>query len=298
MKKFLIAIVVFMFSLTGQAQFIHATVKKNANPCKIDVVFKSDYNSAPGEYIIYLQISLSIPVGVSGGVTATAVGTGIFANMGILVPVPPTTKGTEQVYSFIFAIPNPAIQSWTNGVSFVGTQVTFSNAAAAATVKLLDLTNIGGGNSTNVYYAINSSIADVTPYGDFFFAIPGQSFIDTYPSGDQFVQTIKAASLLFLSTTSDITDKGGNSTTDETVNQMEVLVYPNPSDIGFNLKLTTSGNEDVMIRVLDISGKVIQVLKGTPDQLFHLGDQLLPGTYIAEVRQGTERTMVKLVKLQ
>ena len=190
MRKFLVAISILMISLASQAQLIRGSVKKNADPTKIDIVFKADYTSATGEYILYFQFSLAIPVGVSAGVTATAVGAGTFSNFGTLSQGPQYTEGSERIFTWIFATPAVAIQTWTSGVDFVGIVATFSSAAAATVGKMVDFTNIGGGGNTNTYYAINSTVGDVTPYGDFFFAIPGESFTGIYSAtGDQFVQT-------------------------------------------------------------------------------------------------------------
>ena len=54
----------------------------------------------------------------------------------------------------------------------------------------------------------------------------------------------------------------------------------------------------MLIRVLDISGKVLQELKGMPDQMFRIGEGLLPGIYMAMLWQGDEKVMVKLIKLK
>ena len=82
----------------------------------------------------------------------------------------------------------------------------------------------------------------------------------------------------------------------ENITKMEVLAFPNPTNDFFNLQLKTDGSDQVSIRLLAISGKVIQKLTGTPGQIFRIGDGLLPGIYIAELSQGKEKVMVKLVK--
>src|ERR1043166_8319117 len=97
MKKFLFALSVLVVSLASEAQtapfVIHASVKKNADPTKIDIVFRADYTSNPGEYISGLQFALAIPFTSSGGgtVSATAVGVNTFANMGTLASSPGPT---------------------------------------------------------------------------------------------------------------------------------------------------------------------------------------------------------------
>src|ERR1043166_1622161 len=146
MKKFLLAITLLMVLLTGHAQkYIHGSVQKNSDSTKIDIVFKPTFTSAAGEYVNSLQFTLAIPVAVSAGVTATAVGVNTFSNM-IFTAVPAYTEGSERIYSWIFGNPAVVTQSWTSGVDFVGVEVTFSTAAAiAGVVKMVDFTTMGGG---------------------------------------------------------------------------------------------------------------------------------------------------------
>jgi hypothetical protein len=80
------------------------------------------------------------------------------------------------------------------------------------------------------------------------------------------------------------------------ITKVAAMAYPNPSENYFNIRLTDGSSEEVTIRVIDMSGKVMQVVTGSATQTFRVGDQLLPGTYIAEIFQGGTRTMVKLVK--
>ena len=194
MKKLLIAIAVLTLSFAGQAQqYLQGSIKKNVAPTKVDILFKANYTSLPGEYINYLQVAVTIPLALSAGVTATAVGVNTFSNMGTLAPIDPITAGTERVFGWVFAVPALATQSWTNGVGFVGLEVTFSSAAAiAGVVKLVDFTNDNGGSNFNTYYAIVSTTGDVTNYTNFFYAVSGTSQLGTYPNGDQYVQTISA----------------------------------------------------------------------------------------------------------
>ena len=137
---------------------IQGSVQKNAAPTKIDIVFKANYTSAPGEYINYLQFSLAIPVGVSSGVTATATGVNTFSNMGSLSPIPPYTEGTERIFGWAFAVPATATQSWTNGVGFTGVEVTFSTTGAASVGKMVDFTNSGGGSNSNTYFVTSPMV--------------------------------------------------------------------------------------------------------------------------------------------
>src|ERR1043165_704358 len=143
----LIAVAILLFSLSGQAQkYIQGSVKKNADPSKIDIVFKPTYTSSPGEYIAIFQFALAIPDAISDGVTATAVGVNTFSNMGTLTRgTGPYSQNGERIFVFVFLDPKPSVQSWTAGVEFTGIEVTFSTTAAAAVGKMVEHTNINGG---------------------------------------------------------------------------------------------------------------------------------------------------------
>jgi len=52
------------------------------------------------------------------------------------------------------------------------------------------------------------------------------------------------------------------------------------------------------LRVMDISGRIIETKNVTADQTIRIGDNYRAGIYLAEVIQGNERKIVKLVKIQ
>ena len=51
---------------------IRGSVKKNADPTKIDIVLKPTFTNRTGEYVNYFQFSVAIPAAGNAGVTATA----------------------------------------------------------------------------------------------------------------------------------------------------------------------------------------------------------------------------------
>ncbi|HSU27677.1 MAG TPA: HYR domain-containing protein, partial [Chitinophagaceae bacterium] len=81
-------------------------------------------------------------------------------------------------------------------------------------------------------------------------------------------------------------------------NKLEAIAYPNPSDNYFNLKLKSQfqAGAEIEIRVFDISGKLMQTLKGSPEQTYRFGERYIAGTYVVELRQASERVMFKLIK--
>jgi hypothetical protein len=77
---------------------------------------------------------------------------------------------------------------------------------------------------------------------------------------------------------------------------LKVKVSPNPTENYFRLTVQSSAKEAVEIKVYDMSGKLLQQLKGAVDQTFLFGDRFVSGAYIAEVRQGSQRVTVKVIK--
>jgi len=48
--------------------------------------------------------------------------------------------------------------------------------------------------------------------------------------------------------------------------------------------------------VFDISGKQVYITKGSANQTYRFGDNFVTGAYIVEVRQGQQRSTLKLIK--
>lgn len=84
----------------------------------------------------------------------------------------------------------------------------------------------------------------------------------------------------------------------ETNPSFKVNVYPNPSTIDFRIMVSSNSNERITVRLTDEYGRVLSitdvVLKGAT---IKIGTGLQAGTYYAEVSQGANRQLVKLVKL-
>ncbi|MBK6378333.1 MAG: T9SS type A sorting domain-containing protein [Chitinophagaceae bacterium] len=77
-----------------------------------------------------------------------------------------------------------------------------------------------------------------------------------------------------------------------------VKVYPNPTPGDFNIQVITKSNEPIMVRIMDVNGKLIQAsTKLTKQGLITLTNRLPGGTYFVEVTQGKNHSVTKLVKL-
>jgi hypothetical protein len=79
--------------------------------------------------------------------------------------------------------------------------------------------------------------------------------------------------------------------------KLAIAVRPNPSNNNFNISLSSTNKAPVMIRVTDLLGRTVEVMKQMPAASnFTLGANYNPGVYILEAVQGTERVTMKLVK--
>jgi len=80
---------------------------------------------------------------------------------------------------------------------------------------------------------------------------------------------------------------------------LKVAVLPNPSKTAFTLTLQSESELPVNLRILDLNGKEISRLGNlSANSIIRIGDNLRTGFYLAEIVQGQERKIVKLVKIQ
>ncbi len=77
---------------------------------------------------------------------------------------------------------------------------------------------------------------------------------------------------------------------------MEVKVYPNPTTTQFNVQVKSTGTEEAVVRVLDVTGRFIKRVKVSSNSNVNLGADLKAGAYMLEVRQGKEVKTVRVMK--
>ncbi len=78
----------------------------------------------------------------------------------------------------------------------------------------------------------------------------------------------------------------------------KVNVFPNPAAFEFSIQVLSKSNEPVIVRIMDLNGKVRSVqTQLSKNSIIKVGSRLLSGTYFAEVTQGSNKQLVKLVKL-
>jgi len=78
---------------------------------------------------------------------------------------------------------------------------------------------------------------------------------------------------------------------------LTVKALPNPTTTYFTLQLSGSGEQPVSVRILDAVGRIVEVKQNlTSTTTLQIGHRYRPGVYYAEVSQGRERVISKLVK--
>jgi hypothetical protein len=78
----------------------------------------------------------------------------------------------------------------------------------------------------------------------------------------------------------------------------QVLAMPNPSSTIFNLQIKGTNDSPVTVKILDMFGQVVEVhQKIASNTSLKVGRRLAAGSYFAEVTQGNQRKIVRLVKV-
>jgi len=82
------------------------------------------------------------------------------------------------------------------------------------------------------------------------------------------------------------------------IDVLNVSAYPNPSGNYFTLKIETSGDEKIDLRVLDVTGRLIEEKKNiSASDILKLGERYISGIYLVEVAQANKRRTLKLIKM-
>jgi hypothetical protein len=77
---------------------------------------------------------------------------------------------------------------------------------------------------------------------------------------------------------------------------LNVKIWPNPGDKYFNLDVESASDESIELYIYDTNGQLVSVLNVADKNSYRFGDELLPGIYLATVRQGGYFTTIKVVK--
>jgi hypothetical protein len=78
---------------------------------------------------------------------------------------------------------------------------------------------------------------------------------------------------------------------------LKITAWPNPSTTGFKVQVESPSSEALQYRVYNIAQQLVKEAKIAATEQLTFGAELPAGIYMVEVRQGTERKVVKVIKL-
>ena len=79
--------------------------------------------------------------------------------------------------------------------------------------------------------------------------------------------------------------------------KLTMTAIPNPSANYFTLRIRSNSKEVIQLRVLDVSGRVIETRNEiAANTSFHIGNNFQVGIYLVEVTQGRQRQLLKLIR--
>jgi hypothetical protein len=82
-----------------------------------------------------------------------------------------------------------------------------------------------------------------------------------------------------------------------TAGKLTVKALPNPSASHFTLQVSSSeSREQITLRILDGVGRLVETKIIAAGSTLQVGSNYRPGTYFAQVVQGSEKVTVKLIK--
>ncbi|HEX3164884.1 MAG TPA: amidohydrolase family protein [Chitinophagaceae bacterium] len=81
------------------------------------------------------------------------------------------------------------------------------------------------------------------------------------------------------------------------IDKLTMIALPNPSRNYFTLKIQSNSKEVFQLRVLDVSGRIVETRNGmVANTTFHIGNNFQAGIYLVEITQGKQKQILKLIK--
>lgn len=178
--------------------------------------------------------------------------------------------------------------------------VTLSNTSNVVT-KITYKTNEGTATSMGKnkdYKAVNNGNV-IIPAGSTTGSISITIYSDNIPESSEYfdVQLTKTTNGVISDNTGRITITEGLNTSTQQTLFVEIFPNPAPGDFIIRPKINSKTTSTMHIKIIDATGKTVDKIKMLPFESFRFGNSLKPGIYFAEVSQGMNRQMIKLVKL-
>lgn len=92
-------------------------------------------------------------------------------------------------------------------------------------------------------------------------------------------------------------DENGNLIPEFNISGLELTAMPNPFNSETNILVSANTNEDVLISIFDMTGRLVKELNAVTNEKFVVGTELENGIYIiAGTNQAGEKSMFRIVK--
>lgn len=95
----------------------------------------------------------------------------------------------------------------------------------------------------------------------------------------------------------NVTFSGAISKAPVTDEGITAVIQPNPSTTGFVLKVNAKNTSAFIVRVYNLTGQLVEEIKANTNEEVRFGQSYKPGMYLAEIRLGTLRKTVEVIKL-
>jgi uncharacterized delta-60 repeat protein len=82
----------------------------------------------------------------------------------------------------------------------------------------------------------------------------------------------------------------------EEIKNTGLQIFPNPSTALFTIKMDDVFVANAEVKILDVSGRMIEVLNAKGNKLISFGSRLLPGVYFVQIKQNNKVITKKIVK--
>jgi hypothetical protein len=80
--------------------------------------------------------------------------------------------------------------------------------------------------------------------------------------------------------------------------KLEATAAPNPTSTSFNLVIKGNRKSPVSVKVIDISGRVVERHEKVPaNSNFKMGQRLAAGSYFIEVVQDDQKKIIRVIKV-
>ncbi|HEV8285639.1 MAG TPA: T9SS type A sorting domain-containing protein [Chitinophagaceae bacterium] len=110
--------------------------------------------------------------------------------------------------------------------------------------------------------------------------------------------TIVNPNMIVGTTTTTMARANTTEETKQVADKLSVVVYPNPSENQFMLKIESDNLKDkISVRVMDMYGRTVQIFTNlSAGQILHIGSNYKTGVYFIDMIQGDKHKQLKLIK--